>query len=68
MLGPPQAPFIPARLRCGWCCRRILQINLPPADPSHASLDTPFANDPPTLADMEVMRAKVNELIAALRR
>jgi len=32
------------------------------------TLDTPFANDPPTLADMELMRAKVNELINALRR
>jgi hypothetical protein len=31
-------------------------------------LDTPFVNDPPTLADMELMRAKVNELITALRR
>jgi len=33
-----------------------------------ATLDTPFANDPPTLADLEVMRAKMNELIIALRR
>jgi hypothetical protein len=33
-----------------------------------ATLDTPFANDPPTLADLELMRAKVNELILALRR
>ena len=33
-----------------------------------ATLDTPFANDPPTLADIEVLRAKVNELILALRR
>jgi hypothetical protein len=33
-----------------------------------ATLDTPFANDPPTLADLEVMRAKMNELITALRR
>jgi hypothetical protein len=32
------------------------------------TLDSPFANDPPTLADMEVMRAKMNELILALRR
>ncbi len=32
------------------------------------TLDTPFANDPPTLADLEVMRAKMNELILALRR
>jgi hypothetical protein len=31
-------------------------------------LDTPFVNDPPTLADMELMRAKMNELILALRR
>jgi hypothetical protein len=30
--------------------------------------DTPFGNDPPTLADMETLRAKVNELITALRR
>ena len=33
-----------------------------------ATLDTPFANDPPTLADLELMRAKMNELIIALRR
>jgi hypothetical protein len=32
------------------------------------TLDTPFVNDPPTLADMETMRAKMNELITALRR
>jgi hypothetical protein len=32
------------------------------------TLDTPFVNDPPTLADMEVMRVKMNELITALRR
>ena len=33
-----------------------------------ATLDTPFANDPPSLADMEVMRAKVNEMILNGRR
>lgn len=33
-----------------------------------ATLDTPFTNDPPTLADLETMRAKVNELILAARR
>jgi hypothetical protein len=33
-----------------------------------ATLDTPFANDPPTLADMELMRAKFNELVLGLRR
>ncbi len=32
------------------------------------TLDTPFLNDPPTLADMEVVRVKMNELILALRR
>ena len=32
------------------------------------TLDTPFANDPPTLADLELLRAKMNELITALRR
>ena len=31
------------------------------------TLDTAFS-DPPTLADMEVMRGKMNELILALRR
>ena len=35
---------------------------------SVSTLDTPFANDPPSLADLELMRAKMNELIAALRR
>ena len=33
-----------------------------------ATLDMPFTNDPPTLADIEVLRAKVNELILAQRR
>ena len=33
-----------------------------------ATLDTPFTNDPPTLADMELLRAKLNELILAQRR
>jgi hypothetical protein len=33
-----------------------------------ATLDTPFTNDPPTLADMENVRAKINELINAMRR
>ena len=33
-----------------------------------STLDTPFANDPPTLADMEVMRAAYNALVSALRR
>jgi len=32
------------------------------------TLDTAFANDPPTLADMELMRSKYNELVLALRR
>jgi hypothetical protein len=32
------------------------------------TLDAPFTNDPPTLADMETLRAKANELIVALRR
>lgn len=33
-----------------------------------ATMDTPFANDPPTLADMETMRAKFNELVLVARR
>ena len=33
-----------------------------------ATLNTPFVNDPPTLAYMEVMRAKINEFILAARR
>jgi hypothetical protein len=33
-----------------------------------ATLDTAFTNDPPTLADMETVRGKINELINALRR
>ena len=32
------------------------------------TLDTPFTNDPPTLADMETMRAAYNALVLALRR
>jgi hypothetical protein len=33
-----------------------------------STLDAPFMNDPPTLADLELMRAKVNELILNGRR
>jgi hypothetical protein len=33
-----------------------------------STLDTPFANDPPTLADMELLRGKMNELILNGRR
>ena len=33
-----------------------------------ATLDTPFTNDPASLVDMEVLRAKINELITAQRR
>jgi len=33
-----------------------------------ATMDTPFTNDPPTLADMELMRARYNELVLAARR
>ena len=33
-----------------------------------STLDTPFTNDPPTLADMEVLRAKLNEMLLAMRR
>ena len=32
------------------------------------TLDTPFTNDPPTLGDMEVMRAAYNTLVLSLRR
>ncbi len=32
------------------------------------TLDTPFVNDPPTLADLETMRAAHNALVLALRR
>ena len=32
------------------------------------TLDTPFTNDPPTLADLEVVRAKINEMLLAQRR
>ena len=33
-----------------------------------STLDTPFTNDPPTLADIEVLRAKFNEMSLAMRR
>ena len=33
-----------------------------------STLDTEFVNDPPTVADMETLRGKVNELILALRQ
>lgn len=33
-----------------------------------STLDTPFANDPPTLADLETMRQAYNDLVLALRR
>ncbi len=32
------------------------------------TLETPFTNDPPTLADMETLRAAYNTLVLALRR
>ena len=32
------------------------------------TMDTPFTNDPPTLADLETMRAAYNALVLALRR
>jgi hypothetical protein len=32
------------------------------------TLDTPFTNDPASLADMETMRAAYNSLVLALRR
>ena len=32
------------------------------------TLDTPFTNDPPTLADLEMMRQAYNDLVLALRR
>ncbi len=35
---------------------------------SVGTIDTPFANDPATQADMEFMRAKFNELVLAGRR
>ena len=33
-----------------------------------STLDTPFVNDPPTLADMELLRAAYNNLVVVLRR
>ena len=33
-----------------------------------STMDIAFTNDPPTLADMELMRAKYNELVLAARR
>jgi hypothetical protein len=33
-----------------------------------STLDDPFGNDPPTLADFELLRGKLNELILALRQ
>ena len=32
------------------------------------TLDTPFVNGPPTLADMETVRAAYNALVLGLRR
>ena len=32
------------------------------------TLDTPFANDPPTLADFETLRAAYNTLVTSMRR
>ena len=33
-----------------------------------STLDNPFTNDPPTMADMELMRQAYNDLVLALRR
>lgn len=35
---------------------------------SVSTLDTPFTNDPPTLADLEMMRQAYNDLVLTLRR
>lgn len=35
---------------------------------SVSTLDSPFTNDPPTLADLEMMRQAYNDLVLALRR
>jgi hypothetical protein len=35
---------------------------------SVSTLDNPFTNDPPTTADLEVMRQAYNDLVLALRR
>ena len=35
---------------------------------SVSTLDTPFTNDPPTTADLEMMRQAYNDLVLALRR
>jgi hypothetical protein len=35
---------------------------------SVSTLDNPFTNDPPTLADLEMMRQAYNDLVLALRR
>jgi len=35
---------------------------------SVSTMDTPFTNDPPTLADIELVRTKYNELVLAARR
>ena len=32
------------------------------------ALHTPFTNDPPSLTDMETLRAKINEMLLAMRR
>ena len=32
------------------------------------TMDTPFGNDPASLADMEALRAEYNALVLALRR
>ena len=33
-----------------------------------STLDTPFVNDPPTLADIELLRAAFNNLVLVMRR
>ncbi len=33
-----------------------------------ATLDTPFSNDPLSLADGKLLRSKINEVITAIRR
>ncbi len=36
--------------------------------PTRSPCSPLFANDPPTLADLELLRAKINELLLAARR
>jgi hypothetical protein len=67
MFGPPLSPGpLSAGGRAGVIAAAIAGTSN--NTNSVPTMNTPFTNDPSTLADMELMRANYNALVLALRR